>query len=54
MGFMSTYLNRYFHYSLPTALKIQTFYNVLTLIGVTIAAIFADRYGKRTSLMVSA
>lgn len=54
MNFMSTYLNQYFHYSLATALKIQTIYNGLTFALVMIAAQFSDRYGRRFSLMVSA
>lgn len=54
MNFMSTYLHQYFNYSLSDALKIQSIYNTLTFLLVTVAARFSDCYGRRFMLTISA
>jgi MHS family proline/betaine transporter-like MFS transporter len=54
MDFMSSYLHNYFHYSLAAALKIQAIYNALSFLGVTLAAYYADHYGRRFTLLAAA
>lgn len=54
MDFMSTYLHQFFNYSLSHALQIQSIYNTLTFLLVAIAAKFADRYGRRSLLIIAA
>lgn len=54
MDFMSTYLHQYFHYSLKSALQVQSLYNLLTFALVIISAKLSDRYGRRSILMIAA
>ncbi len=54
IGFMSTYLHSFLHYSLSVAYQVQTLFILLTFIFVPLFACLADRYGRRLMLSLAA
>lgn len=54
MGYLTTYLHVYLHYSLVKALQIQALFNALSIFMVIVFAIMCDKYGRRKLLTVSA
>jgi MHS family proline/betaine transporter-like MFS transporter len=54
MGYLTTYLHVYLHFTMAKALQIQALFNMISLFVVTMFAIISDRYGRRFTLYIAA
>lgn len=54
MGYLTTYLHVYLHYSMAKALQLQTLFNVVSIFAVTLFSVISDSYGRRFTLYIAA
>ncbi|MFN7096386.1 MAG: MFS transporter, partial [Gammaproteobacteria bacterium] len=53
MGYLSTYMHVYLHYTMARALQLQALFNIISLFAVTFFSIVSDIYGRRLTLYIA-
>lgn len=54
MGYLTTYLHVYLHYTMEKALQLQALFNIISLFAVTLFAVISDKFGRRFTLYIAA